>query len=193
VLANKAMHIAGDPGRQQREDPRYKDGEPAALAPLPARLRPPEPRAARRPDARDRKLADLIYFPTGGGKTEAYLGLIAFTLLLRRLRGKARPDEGRGVAVILRYTLRLLTLDQLGRAATLMCALEEMRSREPKKFGNARFTVGLWVGRARRPTASRKCTPRSTTSAPATRSRRSRSPSARGAATIKHREHQARR
>lgn len=84
----------------------------------------------------------------GRGKTEAYLGLIAFTLLLRRLRGKSRPDEGRGVAVILRYTLRLLTLDQLGRAATLMCALEEMRRRDPKRLGNARFTVGLWVGKS---------------------------------------------
>ena len=96
----------------------------------------------------DRRIADLIYFPTGGGKTEAYLGLIAFTLVLRRLRGKSRADEGRGVAVILRYTLRLLTLDQLGRAATLMCALEEMRRRDPKRLGNTRFTVGLWVGQS---------------------------------------------
>jgi phosphatidylserine/phosphatidylglycerophosphate/cardiolipin synthase-like enzyme len=66
-----------------------------------------------------RKTADLIYFPTGGGKTEAYLGLIAFTLVLRRMRGRARADEGRGVAVVLRYTLRLLTLDQLGRVCSL--------------------------------------------------------------------------
>ncbi|HJL33419.1 MAG TPA: helicase-related protein, partial [Polyangiaceae bacterium LLY-WYZ-15_(1-7)] len=56
--------------------------------------------------------------------------------------------EGRGVAVILRYTLRLLTLDQLGRAATLMCALEEIRRRKPERLGNTRFSVGLWVGRA---------------------------------------------
>ena len=46
----------------------------------------------------------------------------------------------------MRYTLRLLTLDQLGRAATLICALEELRRRHPKELGNARFTVGLWVG-----------------------------------------------
>jgi hypothetical protein len=148
VLANKAMHIAAIQADRQREDPRYKDGKlpswrPFQLAFVLMNLAP-----LADPTHADRKLADLIYFPTGGGKTEAYLGLIAYTLLLRRLRGKSRPDEGRGVAVILRYTLRLLTLDQLGRAATLMCALEEMRSREPKKFGNARFTVGLWVGRA---------------------------------------------
>lgn len=94
----------------------------------------------------DRKLAELIYFPTGGGKTEAYLGLIAFVILLRRLRGRDTPHEGRGVAVLLRYTLRLLTLDQLGRAATLVCALEELRKRLPKDLGNARISIGLWVG-----------------------------------------------
>ena len=69
-------------------------------------------------------------------------------LLLRRMRGKSQPHEGRGVAVILRYTLRLLTLDQLGRAATLICALEELRKKHPVELGNARFTVGLWVGQS---------------------------------------------
>jgi hypothetical protein len=90
---------------------------------------------------------ELIFFPTGGGKTEAYLGVIAFTLLLRRLRGQERPDRGLGVAVLLRYTLRLLTLDQLGRAATLMCQLELLRQRE-SVLGSERFAVGLWVGRS---------------------------------------------
>jgi len=99
------------------------------------------------PHHQHRRLAELIYFPTGGGKTEAYLGLIAFTLLLRRLRGHAEPHEGRGVAVILRYALRLLTLDQLGRAATLICALEQLRRKHPKELGDSRFTVGLWVGK----------------------------------------------
>ena len=94
----------------------------------------------------DRDNVELIFFPTGGGKTEAYLGVIAFTLLLRRIRGQARPDKGLGVAVLLRYTLRLLTLDQLGRAATLMCALEVLRRKAPKHLGQERFAVGLWVG-----------------------------------------------
>jgi len=96
----------------------------------------------------DREEVELIFFPTGGGKTEAYLGVIGFTLLLRRLQGQARPDRGLGVAVLLRYTLRLLTLDQLGRAATLICALELLRKESPEKLGDVRFAVGLWVGRS---------------------------------------------
>lgn len=96
----------------------------------------------------DRELVELIFFPTGGGKTQAYLGLIAFTLLLRRMRGQARDDKGLGVAVLLRYTLRLLTLDQLGRASTLICALELLRQREPKRLGEVRFSIGLWVGQS---------------------------------------------
>lgn len=100
-------------------------------------------------DARhpDRELVELIYFPTGGGKTEAYLGVIAIVLLLRRMRGRERPDGGDGVAVILRYTLRLLTLDQLARASTLICALELLRRRRPQDLGETRFAIGLWVGR----------------------------------------------
>lgn len=94
----------------------------------------------------ERAWVELIFFPTGGGKTEAYLGVIAFTLLLRRMRGQARPDGGRGVTVILRYTLRLLTLDQFERASTLLCALELLRQHEPKRLGAERFAVGLWVG-----------------------------------------------
>ena len=103
------------------------------------------------PQSQDRDLVDLIFFPTGGGKTEAYLGLIGFTLLLRRLRGRARPDQGLGVAVILRYTLRLLTLDQLGRASALVCALELLRRDNPEALGDVRFSVGLWVGQSASP------------------------------------------
>lgn len=96
----------------------------------------------------DRSTVELIFFPTGGGKTEAYLGVIAFTLALRRLRGQKEPHGGRGVAVLLRYTLRLLTLDQLERAATLMCALELLRRENPDELGGERLAVGLWVGRS---------------------------------------------
>lgn len=146
--ANFAMHIQAAQADRWREDKRYKDGAQPRWRPFQLAFVLLNLAALADPGHADREIADLIYFPTGGGKTEAYLGLIAFTLILRRLRGKARPDEGRGVAVILRYTLRLLTLDQLGRAATLMCALEEMRRRDPKRLGNARFTVGLWVGQS---------------------------------------------
>jgi hypothetical protein len=95
----------------------------------------------------DRETVELIFFPTGGGKTEAYLGVIAFNLVLRRLRGQDRPDGGLGTAVLLRYTLRLLTLDQLGRAATLICALELIRKTDPR-LGKVRFSLGLWVGKS---------------------------------------------
>jgi hypothetical protein len=100
------------------------------------------------PHDQDRDTVELIFFPTGGGKTEAYLGVIAFTLVLRRMRGQTRPDRGLGVAVILRYTLRLLTLDQLGRAAGVMCALELLRKEPDSPLGDQRFAIGLWVGRS---------------------------------------------
>ncbi len=147
-LANMAMYVAALQADTMRADRRYKDGREPEWRPFQQAFVLMNLASVADPRHRDRRVADLIYFPTGGGKTEAYLGLIAFTLVLRRLRGKSQPHEGRGVAVILRYTLRLLTLDQLGRAATLMCALEEMRRRDPKRLGNCRFTVGLWVGAA---------------------------------------------
>jgi hypothetical protein len=101
------------------------------------------------PAGNDRELVDLLFFPTGGGKTEAYLGLAAFTLVLRRLRN---PDlSSAGLSVLMRYTLRLLTLDQLGRAAALICALELERQEDVEKLGQWPFEIGLWVGRAATP------------------------------------------
>jgi hypothetical protein len=102
-----------------------------------------------RPLAEDRKVVDLLFFPTGGGKTEAYLGLAACTLLLRRMQNPG--IAGAGVSVLMRYTLRLLTLDQLGRAATLICALELERQKDDKLLGDWPFEIGLWVGRAATP------------------------------------------
>ncbi|MFD4597887.1 helicase-related protein [Streptomyces sp. NPDC058464] len=99
------------------------------------------------PDHRDRKISDLLWFPTGGGKTEAYLGLIAFTSFLRRIRKGA---DGGGVTVLMRYTLRLLTLQQFERAAILLCAMEHMRRRTPE-LGHEEFSVGMWVGRSATP------------------------------------------
>ena len=96
-------------------------------------------------DHADRSAADLIWFPTGGGKTEAYLGVAAFAMILRRLRGEA--EDGLGVSVIMRYTLRLLTLQQFERASTLMCALEFLRRNERGGgLGSEPFLLGLWVG-----------------------------------------------
>lgn len=93
----------------------------------------------------ERELADLLWFPTGGGKTEAYLGLIGYAILLRRLRDRS---DG-GVSVIMRYTLRLLTVQQFERAAGLICALESIRKKEISD--SAPISLGLWVGQAATP------------------------------------------
>ena len=100
----------------------------------------------------NRETVDLLFFPTGGGKTEAYLGLSAFTIVLRRLRNpEADGLAGGGVSVVMRYTLRLLTLDQLSRAAGLVCALELEREKDPGRYGTWPFEIGLWVGKAGTP------------------------------------------
>lgn len=99
----------------------------------------------------DRKTVDLLWFPTGGGKTEAYLGLTAFALAHRRQRPALdgyRNDVG--VTVLMRYTLRLLTIQQFQRAAALICCCEAIRVDEGA-WGNERFSIGLWVGRSATP------------------------------------------
>jgi Helicase conserved C-terminal domain len=101
------------------------------------------------PGCDDRDVVDLLFFPTGGGKTEAYLGLAAFTLVLRRLRNPGITSAG--LSVLMRYTLRLLTFEQLSRAATLICALELERQNDVEKLGYWPFEIGLWVGRAATP------------------------------------------
>lgn len=92
-------------------------------------------------------IADLLWFATGGGKTEAYLGLTAYVLAMRRLQGEIEGRSGdHGVAVIMRYTLRLLTLQQFQRATALMCACETVRRSDEMKWGTVPFRLGLWVG-----------------------------------------------
>ena len=102
-------------------------------------------------------LVDLLWFPTGGGKTEAYLGLTAFTLAIRRLQGQVGNYDGTdGVAVLMRYTLRLLTVQQFQRAASLMCACEWIRLEAAAggdaRWGDVPFRLGLWVGYSVTPT-----------------------------------------
>lgn len=100
------------------------------------------------PNHEDREIVDLLYFPTGGGKTEAYLGLMAFVIANRRLR--ACPDDefnrDGGVTAILRYTLRLLTTQQRDRITKMVIAAEMIRDREPEKYGKEPISIGFWVG-----------------------------------------------
>ncbi|WP_338035838.1 helicase-related protein [Halochromatium roseum] len=133
ALANQAM------ARQMRQAgrlaPRWR---PFQLAFLLLTLE-----SATDPDAEHRDVLDLIWFPTGGGKTEAYLGLMALVIWWRRLKYKA---SGGGTTVLMRYTLRLLTKDQFRRAARLICAMELMRREQPGGLGLEPITLGLWVG-----------------------------------------------
>jgi hypothetical protein len=107
-----------------------------------------------KPEKRQQKnTVDLIWFPTGGGKTEAYLAVTAFTIAYRRINN---DHNFRGTSVIMRYTLRLLTAQQFERASRLISALEFLRKQ--KEFKNDlkdgegnEITIGLWVGQASTP------------------------------------------
>lgn len=99
------------------------------------------------PDHDDRTVVDLIWFPTGGGKTEAYLGLTAFTIFYNRLAGR----RSSGADVLMRYTLRLLTAQQFQRAALLFCAMEHLRRKDDQLCAGEPFRLGMWVGGATTP------------------------------------------
>lgn len=100
------------------------------------------------PTHRDREIVDLLYFPTGGGKTEAYLGLMAFVIAHRRLTATDNDEYNRdgGVTAILRYTLRLLTTQQRDRITKMVVAAELIRQKEYPKYGKSPISIGFWVG-----------------------------------------------
>jgi hypothetical protein len=141
------------------DDPKLRSWRPFQLAfvllNLPSLVDPAHPERSL-PESDDGSgLLDLLFFPTGGGKTEAYLGLTAFTFAIRRLQGVVGSGEdarngGAGVAVLMRYTLRLLTAQQFQRAAALVCAAEKLRRDASKTannpWGDEPFRIGLWVG-----------------------------------------------
>ena len=93
------------------------------------------------PSSSYRESVDLLWFPTGGGKTEAYLGVSAFTIFHRRLTNNLQDD---GVTILMRYTLRLLTIQQFERATSLICACEFMRRKYSLSGGE--INIGLWIG-----------------------------------------------
>ena len=100
------------------------------------------------PEHKDREIVDLLYFPTGGGKTEAYLGIMAFVIANRRLRA---TDDGKynldgGVTIMLRYTLRLLTTQQRDRITKMVIAAEMIRRQAYPQFGKEPISIGFWVG-----------------------------------------------
>ncbi len=171
-FANGVMHLQRvrslaaqdrrrDPSRKieefvaERDVPSNRSWRPFQLAfillNLPALADPKH--ADRRADGEG--IVDLLWFPTGGGKTEAYLGLVAFDIAIRRIQGLVSGYDGRdGVAAIMRYTLRLLTIQQFQRAATLLCACEAIRRervKEQPRWGETPFRIGLWVGQRATP------------------------------------------
>ncbi|MDZ5781889.1 helicase-related protein [Marinococcus luteus] len=103
-------------------------------------------------DSDDRDIVDLIWFPTGGGKTEAYLGVAAFQMFYRRLLD---PNDV-GVDIIMRYTLRLLTADQFQRASRLICAMEYVRRKYEKELGSDQYSIGIWVGAKTSPNTNKE-------------------------------------
>lgn len=110
-----------------------------------------DPAAERRSSPKALAKAELLFFPTGGGKTEAYLGLAAYTFAIRRLQGTLETPDGTldgsvGVSVLMRYTLRLLTSQQFQRATALVCAAEMVRLGDTTTWGSEPFRIGLWVG-----------------------------------------------
>ncbi len=149
-IANRAMAAAGCRRIAQEKNIRPEEVGPLKWRPFQLAYILMNLRGITDPTHIERETVDLLFFPTGGGKTEAYLGLAAFTIVLRRLKN---PIESRyrGLSVLMRYTLRLLTLDQLGRAAALICALELEREQNTEQLGTWPFEIALWVGRAATP------------------------------------------
>jgi hypothetical protein len=143
-LANRAMQI------QHGWDPEKASRGPMEWRPFQLAFVLLSAASVARRDHPDRKVMDLLWFPTGGGKTEAYLALVAFLAFHRRL-SERKADDGGGVAAVMRYTLRLLTTQQFSRAAAMILACEAIRRGKLEDvdatgLGDIPFSIGLWVG-----------------------------------------------
>ena len=165
ALMNRAMleqqvhyELASNPQKQRKWDRKgdslvlkqaYSKPDIANLPPGRGRWRPFQLafilmnlRSMSQRESGERQTVDLIWFPTGGGKTEAYLGLTAFTIFWRRLDN----PQNEGTTALMRYTLRLLTTQQYQRAASLICACELLRRERDDELGRTPISIGLWVG-----------------------------------------------
>lgn len=163
-LRQREPNLSVDAAARQADEPRRRSWRPFQLAfvllNLPSLTDPGHPDRAQADAEGGPGTVDLLFFPTGGGKTEAYLGLTAYALAIRRLQaivgdGPEARDGRAGVAVLMRYTLRLLTAQQYQRAATLICAAEHLRRQAAiaaeeggtdDPWGTEPFRIGLWVG-----------------------------------------------
>jgi len=135
---------------------RWKRGEPLSWRPFQIAFILQNISSIARKDHPDRAICDVLWFPTGGGKTEAYQGLLVLVLALRRRRGRNKAHGGSGTAVISRYTLRMLTIQQFRRALIAIVACDYLRTKDWKPqdcpleekpiWGKSRFSIGLWVG-----------------------------------------------
>ncbi|MBM4638390.1 helicase [Rhodococcus hoagii] len=153
VLANRAMQLQAIHGSPSMAGVRRSLSNPADLGEaddVPRRWRPFQigffltvVAGLIDEDDDDRETVDLLWFPTGGGKTEAYLFLAAFEMIRRRL---VEGSMGAGTAVLSRYTLSLLTTQQFQRAAGMVLSCEWLRRQEPRRMGDVPFSIGLWVG-----------------------------------------------
>ena len=162
-LANRAMLLQQQRGRVPLRPVTYTKNEPIQFP----KLEVPEPQEGKFGDWRpfqlgflllsvsglvnpldpSRSEADLLFFPTGGGKTEAYLGAAAITMFYRRLE---KPSHS-GVDVLMRYTLRLLTIQQFERSAGLIVAMEFIRREQEEILGESPFSIGVWLGKETTP------------------------------------------
>jgi len=146
AIANEAMlmqWISGDSNRNIIKDSSAYKWRPFQLAFILMTIE-----STTNEDSDHRDTLDLIWFPTGGGKTEAYLGLMAFLFIYRRLK---YPSSSGGTVSIMRYTLRLLTSQQFLRASKVISALELIRQKNENQLGREVFSIGLWVGSASSP------------------------------------------
>ncbi len=159
LVRRRLADPGADPGAlvSELDVPKTRSWRPFQLAfvllCVPGLTDPQHPDAGRGPLTDG--VAQLLFFPTGGGKTEAYLGLAAYAIAIRRLQGKLGDgadarDGSDGVAVLMRYTLRLLTAQQFQRATTLVCACELLRKGRlaagDPRWGTVPVRIGLWVG-----------------------------------------------